>query len=35
VYFRKLAMRSAWGLILVAVFPLAAAAFLAYIMYRS
>jgi amino acid transporter len=35
VYFRKLAIRSAWSFILVAVFPLAAAAFLAYIMYRS
>jgi amino acid transporter len=35
VYFRKLAVRSAWNFILVAVFPLAAAAFLAYIMYRS
>jgi len=35
VYFRKLAMRGAWSFILVAVFPLAAAAFLAYIMYRS
>jgi amino acid transporter len=35
VYFRKLAMRSAWNFILVAVFPLAATAFLAYIMYRS
>jgi hypothetical protein len=35
VYFRKLAIRSAWTFILVAVFPLAAATFLAYIMYRS
>jgi amino acid transporter len=35
VYFRKLARRSAWNFILVAVFPVAAAAFLAYIMYRS
>jgi amino acid transporter len=35
VYFRKLAMRSAWSFVLVALFPLAAAAFLAYIMYRS
>ena len=35
VYFRKLAMRSSWNFVLVAVFPIAAAAFLAYIMYRS
>ncbi|MBV9206371.1 MAG: hypothetical protein JO037_13470, partial [Actinobacteria bacterium] len=35
VYYRKLAMRSAWSFILVAVFPLAAAAFLAYIVWRS
>jgi amino acid transporter len=35
VYFRKLARSSAWNLVLVAVFPIAAAAFLAYIMYRS
>jgi amino acid transporter len=35
VYFRKLAMRSVWNFILVALFPIAAAAFLAYIMYRS
>jgi amino acid transporter len=35
VYFRKLAMRSAWNFVLVALFPIAAAAFLAYIMYRS
>jgi amino acid transporter len=35
VYFRKLAMRSAWSFVLVEVFPLAAAAFLIYVMYRS
>lgn len=35
VYFRKLARRSAWSFVLVALFPLASAAFLVYIMYRS
>jgi amino acid transporter len=35
VYFRKLARSSAWNFVLVAVFPIAAAAFLVYIMYRS
>ena len=35
VYFRKLARRSAWSFVLVALFPIAAAAFLVYIIYRS
>ena len=35
VYYRKLAIRSAWSFILLAVFPLAAAGFLVYIVYRS
>jgi amino acid transporter len=35
VYYRKLATRGVWPLIQIAVFPLAAAAFLFYIMYRS
>jgi amino acid transporter len=35
VYFRKLARRSAWSFVLVTLFPLAAAAFLLYIDYRS
>jgi len=35
VYFRKLARSGAWNFVLVALFPIAAAAFLAYIMYRS
>jgi amino acid transporter len=35
VYYRKLAMRSAWSFTQLAVFPLGAAAFLGYIIYRS
>jgi amino acid transporter len=35
VYYRKLASRSAWSLVQLAVFPLAAAGFLAYIIVRS
>ena len=35
VYFRKLARHSAWSFILVALFPIGAAAFLVYIIYRS
>jgi hypothetical protein len=35
VYYRKLAGRSAWSLVQLAVFPLAAAGFLAYIIVRS
>lgn len=35
VYYRRLAMRGAWSFVQLAVFPLGAAAFLAYIMYRS
>jgi amino acid transporter len=35
VYFRKLARSSAWNFVLVALFPIGAAAFLVYIMYRS
>lgn len=35
VYYRRLAIRSAWNFILLAVFPLAAAGFLVYIVYRS
>jgi amino acid transporter len=35
VYYRKLATSSVWNLIHILVFPLAAAAFLAYIIFRS
>jgi amino acid transporter len=35
VYYRKLAARSVWSVVQIAIFPLAAAAFLFYIMYRS
>jgi Amino acid permease len=35
VYYRKLAVRSPWSLVQLAVFPLAAAGFLAYIVVRS
>lgn len=35
VYHRRLAISSAWNFVLVAAFPLAAAGFLAYIMFRS
>jgi len=35
VYYRKLAMRSPWSFTQLAIFPLAAAGFLAYIIYRS
>jgi hypothetical protein len=35
VYYRKLATRGVWPFFQIALFPLAAAAFLFYIMYRS
>jgi amino acid transporter len=35
VYFRRLARRSPWNFTLVTLFPIAAAAFLVYIIYRS
>ena len=35
VYYRKLAVRSPWSIVQLAVFPLAAAGFLAYIIVRS
>lgn len=35
VYYRKLAVRSPWNIVQLAVFPLAAAGFLAYIIVRS
>jgi amino acid transporter len=35
VYYRRLAVRSVWSFVLLIVFPLAAAGFLIYIVYRS
>ena len=35
MYYRKLATSGVWNLIHILVFPLAAAAFLAYIIFRS